>query len=543
MATGGALSLTLPYKVHNPYVTAVLACMGGMLFGFDISSVSGFIGVDSYQEFFGHPQAVRQSGITASMPAGSFAGSLVSGFLSDKMGRRGAVQLSSWIWMIGAAIQCSSRNVGQLIAGRVIAGIAIGIASAQVPVYISEISPKNIRGRLVGIFQWSVTWGIMIMFYISYGLGKVKSNAGWRAGWGIQMVPGFILFIGTLFLEESPRWLAAHDCWEEAIDIIAKVQAKGNRDDDNVRIEIEEIKEAVVAEHESKFTFFDLFRGSTNLRRTMVGLWTQIWQQFTGMNVIMYYVVKVFTMAGYSGDTNLVSSSIQYVINVVMTVPALLFIDRWGRRWTFIIGAILMMTWLWASAGIFATYAETLGPGGYMGDDSVRMRIPERNKAASKAAIAVSYLFVASFAPTWGPGGWIYVSELFPLEQRAFANGLCAAANWAMNFAISMFTLSAFKNITWQTYCIYASCCVAMAIHVYLMFPETKGKTLEEIGLMWEANIPAWKTASWQPPVADLEALRANNGGRAPSIKEEHAHNEFRSESLSMSSEHEKARV
>lgn len=506
-------------KIYNPYLTACIATVGGMLFGFDISSVSAFQSQNEpghYLDYFHHPTSTAQGGITASMAGGSFLGSLTAGYFSDKFGRRPLIQLSSLFWIIGAAIQCSAINQAQLICGRLISGYGIGFASSQVPVYIAELSPKEIRGRLVGLFQWAVTWGIMIMFYIAYGCSFLDGPPSFRLAWGIQMIPGALLLLGTCFLEESPRWLAKKDRWEEAIYIIAQIQANGNENDEQVLIEVEEIKEVVRVEREAAtLTFFDLFK-KESLNRTMVGFWAQVWQQLCGMNVIMYYTTIVFQMAGYSGNSNLVASSIQYVINVVMTVPALLFIDRWGRRPLLLIGATLMMTWLFAEAGLFATYGTSVPEL----NDNTNIRMVVHYKPAAKAIIACSYLFVASFAPTWGPGIWIYCSEIFPLRQRALANGLTAAANWIFNFAIAMFTPVAFTNITWKTYIIYGVFCVAMFVHVAVLFPETKGKTLEEIEQMWEARIPAWRTASWQPRIINVEDIKNAGGGRAPSLTE-----------------------
>lgn len=484
------------YKVYNPYFVAAIATIGGMLFGFDISSVSAFVSQQHYREYFGNPDSVTQGGITASMAGGSFLGSLFVGPVSDRLGRRLVIQISSVIWMIGAAIQSSAQNQGQLIAGRVIAGIAIGFASSQVPVYVAELAPKNIRGRLVGCFQWAVTWGILIMFYISYGCSFIKGTASFRVAWGLQIVPGLLLLLGTFVLPESPRWLASKDRWEEAIDIIANVQAKGDVNNENVQLELDEIREAVEIERQySSLTLIDLFR-KNNINRTMVGLWAQIWQQLTGMNVMMYYIVIMFQMAGYSGNTNLVSSSIQYVINMVMTIPALLFIDRWGRRPLLISGSIIMMIWLFAVGGLMSVHGTPVPD--FEGNDTVRLIVYD--KKASKGIIACCFLFVATFAPTWGPGIWIYVSEIFPTSQRALANGLCASANWIFNFAIAMFAPSAFKNITWKIYIIFGVFCICMSIHVFLLFPETKGKTLEEINMMWESKVPAWRSHNWVPP-------------------------------------------
>jgi len=195
-------------------------------------------------------------------------------------------------------------------------------------------------------------------------------------------------------------------------------------------------------------------------------------------------------MAGLRGNTNLVASSIQYVINVIMTVPALLFIDRWGRRWPLLIGALFMATWMYANAGLMATYGSPA--------PKDANRPPEESwqitGAPAKAVIACTYLFVASFAPTWGPVSWIYPPELYPLRVRGKAVALCTSANWIFNFALSYFVPPAFVNIQWRTYIVFGVFCTAMAVHVFFMFPETAGKTLEQVEDMFLSKVPAWKT-------------------------------------------------
>jgi hypothetical protein len=214
-------------------------------------------------------------------------------------------------------------------------------------------------------------------------------------------------------------------------------------------------------------------------------------------------------MANLSGNLLLVSSSIQYVINVGMTVPALLWVDRWGRRPTLIIGAIAMMTWLYINAGVLATYGNPAPPGGL---DGVAAQSWLVQGTPSKAVIACSYLFVASFAVSWGPVSWIYPPELFPLRVRGKAVALCTSANWLFNFALGYFVPPAFENIQWKTYMLFGIFCTAMAIHVFFMFPETAGKTLEEIeGIFTDPSgpkyigTPAWKTRNAVRKAAQLE--------------------------------------
>ncbi|KAK9384091.1 general substrate transporter [Kockiozyma suomiensis] len=480
-------------RFYNPYLVAFSATIGGMLFGFDVSSVSAFVDNSQYRKFFNYPDSTEQGGITAAMAGGSFVGSLAAGSISDRIGRKYTVQLGALIWIIGSAVQCSVQNRAQLVFGRLISGVAIGLCSSQVPVYLSELAPKKIRGRLVGLFQWAVTWGILIMFYISYGCSFIDGPASFRTAWGLQMVPGALLFSTLFFFPESPRWLAAHDRWDEALEIIRHVQGTyGQADSDEVTIEIQELREAVRIDKEcADVTYLDLFKKGSRLR-TFVGASAQVWQQMTGMNVMMYYVVYTFAMAGYTGNTGLVSSSIQYVINMVMTVPALLFIDKWGRRPLLIYGAIVMCVWLFAVSGLMAQYGHWVPE--VDGNTNIRWAVP--SKPAAKAIIACNYLFVATFAMTWGPGVWIYVSEIFPMRQRAIGNGFSGAWNWIFNFALAFFVPPAFTNIQWKTYIIFAVFCVVMAIHVFFLFPETKAKTLEEVDILWEEHVAPWKSAN-----------------------------------------------
>ncbi len=459
----------------------------------DIYSTSVFVNNSTYRRYFDYPNSITQGGITASMAGGSMLSSLFGGPICDRYGRKKLIQGAAVIWIIAAAIQCSSQNKAQLICGRIISGVAVGLTSSQVPVYVSELAPKSIRGRLVGVFQWAVTWGIMVFFYISYGCTYIPGNASFRTAWGLQMVPGLFLLIGTFFLPESPRWLATHDRWEEAIDTLANIHAKGNKYDQKVITEIKEMKEMILIEREAnKLKFIDLL-GKQSIKRTLVGIWCHIWQQLSGINIMMYYIIYLFNMAGYTGNINLVTSSINYVINVIMTIPALLFIDKVGRRKIFMSGSLLMMVWLFSTAAIFAVFGEAVD--NVEGNQEIRMMI--NHKQASRAVIACSYLYIASFAPTWGPAAWIYVSEIFPTRQRAKATGLSTCANWAFNFALALFVPTSFKNITWKTFIIFGVFCFIMTIHVFLLFPETGGKTLEEIEQMWLDDPPAWRSANY----------------------------------------------
>ncbi|KAL1800099.1 hypothetical protein ACET3X_000441 [Alternaria dauci] len=483
------------YQIGNIYGITAIAVIGGGLFGFDISSMSAILPTQQYRCYFNQgpkgppftgpeedcsgPTADVQGGITAAMPGGSFIGALVSGYLTDKLGRRRAIQIGCAIWIIGSIISCAAQNIGMLIAGRFINGISVGICSAQVPVYVSELAPPSRRGRVVGSQHF------------------MDGEKAFRVPWGIQMVPGVILAIGLIFLPESPRWLARHDRWEETQAVLTLVHGKGDPNSPFVKLELDEIRQMIEFERQnSDVSFMELLKPKM-LNRLHIGVFTQVWSQLTGMNVMIClsknnnYIVFVFGMAGLSGNTNLIASSVQYVINVLMTVPALLFMDRWGRRPMFVLGALLMMTWMFANAGLMASYGKAAPPGGV---GNIAEQSWEIGGAPAKAVIACTYLFVASYAPTWGPASWVYPPEIFPLRIRGKAVAVPTSSNWIFNFALSYFVPPAFVNIQWRVYLIFGVFCFAMAVHTFFLFPETAGKTLEDVEEMFMTGVPAWKT-------------------------------------------------
>ncbi|CAD0108118.1 unnamed protein product [Aureobasidium uvarum] len=463
------------YKIGNIYYITAISVIGGGLFGFDISSMSAMI--------------------------------------------------------IGSMIVCSSQNIGQLVVGRFINGLSVGIESAQVPVYVAGMSVlKNVhavvnldaelahpsrRGRVVGAQQWAITWGILIMFYISFGCSYLDGAKAFRVPWGLQALPAAFLLVGLFFLPESPRWLARKDRWEDCEKVLALVHGHGDPNSPFVKRELQEIQEMVEFERRNQdVSYFELFKPHM-INRTHIGVftqvsqeellvaqesadWFQIWSQLTGMNVM--------------GNNNLVASSIQYVINVFMTIFALIFIDRWGRRLPLLVGSFFMALWLFINAGLMASYGHPAPPGGVNNVPEESWQISGPPSKASMAVVVVIMLTIVCrlVAPTWGPVSWIYPPELFPLRVRGKAVALCTAANWIMNFALSYFVPPAFVNIQWKVYVVFGVFCVAMFIHVFFCFPETSGKSLEEVEALFQQKIPAWKTRVQYQHVRALEQNRAD---------------------------------
>ncbi|OJJ44918.1 hypothetical protein ASPZODRAFT_153255 [Penicilliopsis zonata CBS 506.65] len=501
-------------QIGNLYTISAIAVLGGSLFGFDISSMSAIISTEAYLCYFNQgdttfdslgnrqcagPRSTVQGGITASMAGGSCIGALVSGYLSDWLGRKRSIMVGSVIWCIGSIVICAAQNIPMLVVGRVVNGFSVGICSAQVPVYISELAPPTKRGRVVGLQQWAITWGIMIMFYVSYACSYIQGPASFRLPWALQMIPGILLFLGLTVLPESPRWLARKDRWNECLAVLTLVHGNGDLASPFVRREFDEIRGIAAFERRNAdVSFLELFRPDM-IHRTHVGIFTQIWSQLTGINVMMYYITYVFAMTGLQGHTLLVSSSIQYILNVVCTIPALLWVDRWGRRPTLLLGSAGMLIFMFANGGLMAADGSSAPRGGMDGLAPASWQISSRS--ASTGIITCTYLFVACFAVSWGPVSWIYPAELFPLRVRGKANALTTSFNWLFNFALGYFVPPAFVHVHWRLFLLFGVLCAVMLLHVFLMFPETAGRTLEEVeGIFTDPKgvkyigTPAWRT-------------------------------------------------
>ncbi|EXJ92753.1 hypothetical protein A1O3_01305 [Capronia epimyces CBS 606.96] len=486
------MAIKLP-KIYNTYFVAFIATVGGMLFGFDISSMSAIIGTKQYNDYFNKPAGVTQGAIGSALAAGSVVGSIIAGPVSNKIGRRDSVMFAALWWLVGTAVQAGTSGIGSLIAGRVLNGVCVGITSSQVPVYLAEISRKEKRGAIIVIQQLAIEWGILIMYFIGYGCSFIPGSASFRTAWGIQFVPCVFLMCGLPFLPRSPRWLAKVDRVDEAIRTLANIQANGNVNDPLVVAEWEEITETLAAERAAakgwrKFVVNGMWK------RTLAGFTVQMWQQNSGANCITYYVVYIFMMAGLTGNINLVASGVQYALFIIFTTIMFFYIDRVGRRPLLIYGALAMGACHFVVGGILSAGQNV--PGGVGGNPNVVIRV---EGAKANTVIAFCYLLIIVYALTLAPVAWVYAAEVWSLETRATGMGISALGNWLFNFALGLYIPPGFQNIKYGMFITFGCMCVLAAVQFYFTYPETCNKSLEEIEEMFSPTGPKpWHTKPGQ---------------------------------------------
>ncbi|CAM0134845.1 unnamed protein product, partial [Umbelopsis sp. WA50703] len=459
---------------------------------YDVGVLSGCVLMKDFQERF-IVGSITETLLVSVLMAGAFFGALISGPLADFIGRKRSIVLGTAVYIFGSIIQTAADGTGLMIAGRVISGVSIGQLSMLVPLYQSEIAPKELRGRLITMQQFAITIGIAVAFWIDFGTINWEGSRSWRFPMGIRLIPAFFLLFGMIFMPYSPRWLMAKGRDLEALKTIAFLRGNTSLSDQTVQMIFTEIKQSVVFEQKfTSQTYWEIFRSGHehNRRRIYLGIAVQVFQQLTGINVVVYYAADIFSSAGVPGTTAaLFANGVDGMVNVLATIPTIFFIDKWGRRPTLISGAVSCCVCMLVLAVVLATNSleGTTVSSDVTGTGSIALILD--SKPSTVVIMVFLYLFVACYAYSWGPVGWIYPAELYPQRLRAKALGITTAANWLFNFAISQLAPPMLNGIHWGTYLVFAIFCAIMAFTVWLDFPETKGKSLEEIDLLFSGQL------------------------------------------------------
>ncbi|KAK9235038.1 general substrate transporter [Lipomyces kononenkoae] len=475
-------------RLLNLYTISAFVALGGALFGFEIASMSGIAGTYQYKQFFNSPIGIRQGIITGAMACGSFAGSLLSPFLADSLSRKLSIQIGAVLWCIGACVQSAASGAKMLIVGRAVAGLCIGLTTTIVPIYQSEIAPRKIRGRVVTLQNFALGWGLLVQYFIQYGCSFIDSTASFRLPWAIQTLPAILLFLALFWLPRSPRWLAYQDRWDEALYVLAFLRsASCDLNDPLVLAEYKEIETQILVERQNNVNSYRALVSKRLRIRLIISVVLQAFTQLSGINFLMYFIVNI--LDSISNSNTLVASSILYIIGLLSTIPVMIWTDQWGRRLSLLLGAVAMFFWMELAGVLFATFGE---------------ENPVPNEAFTWIVIgrpvvsgfiqASMYLFVVSYALSWGPVSWIYPPEILPQIVRAKGVSLATATNWGVNTVLGIAIPTLWRIITWRLFIIFGSFSVLAFIFVWLLVPETKQRTLEEMDEVFQHGEPLWRS-------------------------------------------------
>jgi sugar porter (SP) family MFS transporter len=405
----------------------LFVAFGGVLFGYDTGTISDILTMSYWERLFstgyvdpktGLPTITpsQSSEIVSILSAGTFFGALSAAPTADLIGRRFGLMASTLVFTIGVILQTAATSIPLFVAGRFFAGFGVGMISAMIPLYQSESSPKWIRGTIVGAYQWAITIGLLLASIVGNSSKNRNDTGSYRIPIAVQFAWAIIIFIGMLFLPETPRYLIKQGQPEQAALSLSRLR---RLDIDHPTL-IEELGE-IQANHEyelslGKATYIDCFKGNLG-KRLFTGCALQALQQLSGVNFIFYYGTSFFKNSGISNP--FVVSLITSCVNVASTVPGLYLVEKWGRRPLLLTGAIGMCVCQF----IVAIIGTAIGT---------------EDLAGQKALIAFVCFYIYFFASSWGPCAWVVTGEIFPLKVRAKSLSMTTASNWLLNWAIGM---------------------------------------------------------------------------------------------------------
>jgi sugar porter (SP) family MFS transporter len=391
-------------------------------------------------------------------------GALVAGGLADRRGRRWTIVFAAVLFVAGALTEALAPGSGILVIGRLLVGFGVGVASVAAPLYAAELAPSRVRGRMVSLYQLAITIGIFVAYFADYLL--INGNR-WRAMLGISAIPAVLLVLAILPLPDSPRWYVKMGRHDEARTALVKVEHRTDVDAELSDIEALNGKEAAGSWRE---VFTSQWR-----RPLVIGVMLAVLQQFTGINAIIYYADKIFAAAGFStpGSQSLATLWAIGAVNVVATFVAVAWVDRFGRKPLLLIGSVGMGVSLVVVGAMF----EVLGRGSASGGGT---------SATGIVTLIALVVFIASFAFSLGPVVWTIINEIYPSHMRGRAVAVATAANWFAAWLVSQFFLSLVDLITEAgTFWLFAAFCAVTYVFVRRFVPETKGKSLEEVEVLW----------------------------------------------------------
>ncbi|KZM25092.1 substrate-specific transmembrane transporter [Ascochyta rabiei] len=474
---------------HYVAMCAIFATIGGLLFGYDQGVISVTLVMDQFLETFPRVSETASGAgfwkglMTAMLELGALIGALFAGYLADKLSRKYSIVVAVIVFTVGSILQTAAVGYSMLTVGRLIGGMGIGALACIAPLYISEIAPPEIRGTLLVLQEFSIVFGIVVAFWTTYGTRYMAGQWSWRLPFLIQMIPGVVLGVGIVFLPFSPRWLSSKGRDDEALQVLAKLRGLPTTDSRvyrewcEIRAEVAFTREVNCEKHPnlqdgtraSNFklelaSWTDCFRHGC-WKRTVVGVGIMFFQQFVGINALIYYAPSLFGTLGQEYEMQLLLSGIINCTQLVGVITSLWTMDRFGRRPLLLTGAGLMFICHLIIAVLVGKY------GGRWAD------------YATEGWVAVAFLFfyMFSFGATWGPVPWAMPSEIFPSSLRAKGVALSTCSNWFNNFIIGLITPPLVQNTGYGAYTFFAIFCLLAFVFTFFCIPETAGKTLEQM--------------------------------------------------------------
>ena len=435
-----------------------VAALGGLLFGYDTAVIAGAI---DYLEIHFSLTAFWKGWAVSNVLVGCMFGAALAGTFSDRLGRKNALITSAVLFAVSAVGSAFPRTLTEFVVARFIGGFGVGIASMLSPLYIAEVSPAHLRGRLVSLNQITIITGMVVVSVVNWmiaGLAGEESwnvTTGWRWMFASETLPAVLFLVCLFFVPESPRWLTKQGREDEAMDILARVGGSAR-----ARFEMDQITDAIAHEGGS---FWELFRPGIRVA-LVIAVVLAVLQQVTGINAVLYYAPGIFKASGdeVSATQALLQTVGLHVVNLMFTLVAIWVVDRGGRKPLLLTTSVAMGLSLVLLGAGFAC------------------------ELASIWIFIFTMAYVASFAIAMGPVVWVVLSEIFPTRIRGRAMSVAVVALWIACFAVSQTVPWMFENLGEPiTFWTYASMCLVSFVFVALFVPETKGKTLEEIEKSW----------------------------------------------------------
>ncbi|RDW77972.1 general substrate transporter-3 [Coleophoma crateriformis] len=476
------------------FAIAVFASLGGFVYGYNQGMFGQILTMTSFSNTV-HPDSISNTVtrglLTAILELGAWVGVLVNGYTADKLGRKLATVVGVVVFVVGVIVQACAKNADYIYGGRFVTGLGVGTLSMVVPLYNAELAPAELRGSLVSLQQLAICFGIMVSYWIGYGTnyiggtGKGQSNAAWLVPICIQILPAFVLGVGIMFMPQSPRWLLSNGKEEESLRVLSNLR-RLPKESELVQLEYLEIKAQHMFEVETSiakfpdyqsgslsdnfklgfYAYASLLTNRSLRKRVFAAVMIMVFQQWSGINAILYYAAFIFQDLGLTGNTtSLLAGGVGGILLFLATIPAVLYIDQLGRKPVLIVGALGMGISHLIVAGLDGAYNKSW----------------PSHVAAGWVAVVFVWIYQINFGYSWGPGAWVVVAEVFPLGVRAKGISIGASSNWLNNFAIGQATPPMVQHMGFGTFIFFGLMCFIGAAFIYFVVPETKNLTLEEM--------------------------------------------------------------